>query len=99
MNDLSGLAFKKAECTGPYFYHGTFDVEQQADTFFDAGHLGKGQLWVNGHALGRPLEHRPAESALPARAVAEGPDEVVILDLDGKPGVTMEGFAKPDLGE
>ena len=64
MNDLSGLAFKKAECSGPCFYRGTFTVEKPGDTFLDTSQLGKGQLWVNGHNLGRFWKIGPQRTLL-----------------------------------
>jgi beta-galactosidase len=100
MNDLSGLPFKKAECAGPCFYRGTFDVEQPADTFLDTSHLGKGQLWVNGHALGRFWNIGPQKTLyLPGPWLKKGKNEVVVFDLDGKPGAMVEGLTKPNLGE
>jgi beta-galactosidase len=53
MNDLSALRFSKSDCSGPCFYRGSFNVTTPADTFLDTSKLGKGQAWVNGHALGR----------------------------------------------
>ena len=47
------LSFSKAACTGPCFYRGTFTVDQPADTFLDTSQLTKGQLWLNGRAMGR----------------------------------------------
>jgi len=100
MNDLSGLTFKKADCTGPCFYRGTFDVEQPADTFLDTSHLGKGQMWVNGHALGRFWNIGPQKTLyLPGPWLKQGKNELVVFDVDGKPGETVEGLTKPNLGE
>jgi len=99
MNDLSGLAFKKAECSGPCFYRGTFDVEQPADTFLDTTHLGKGQLWINGHALGRFWNIGPQKTLyLPGPWLKKGKNEVLVFDVDGTSGEILEGLTKANLG-
>jgi beta-galactosidase len=95
MNDLSGLAFKKAECSGPCFYRGTFTVEKPGDTFLDTSQLGKGQLWVNGHNLGRFWKIGPQRTLyVPGSWLKQGTNEVVVFDVEGKPGATLEGLAK-----
>jgi beta-galactosidase len=100
MSDVPGLAFKSAACTGPCFYRGTFAVEQPADTFLDTSKLGKGQMWVNGHALGRFWKIGPQKTLyVPGVWLKQGKNEVVVFDVEGKPGATVEGLAKADLGE
>jgi beta-galactosidase len=100
MNDISSLKFTSAPCAGPCFYRGTFDVEQPADTFLDTSHLGKGQLWINGHALGRFWNIGPQKTLyLPGPWLKKGENEVVVFDLNGKSGATVEGLAKEELGE
>jgi beta-galactosidase len=100
MTDPSKVAFRKAECSGPCFYRGTFVVEKPGDTFLDTSNLGKGQLWVNGHALGRFWKIGPQKTLyVPGVWLKKGANEVVVFDVDGKPAATMEGLAKAELGE
>jgi beta-galactosidase len=100
MNDLSGLAFKKAACSGPCFYRGTFTVDKPGDTFLDTSQLGKGQLWVNGHNLGRFWKIGPQRTLyVPGPWLKQGANEVIVFDVDGKPGATLEGLTKAELGE
>jgi beta-galactosidase len=100
MTDPSALAFKKAACSGPCFYRGTFNVDQPGDTFLDTSDLGKGQVWVNGHAMGRFWKIGPQKTLyVPGPWLKKGANEVIVFDLDGKPGATVEGLAMPSLGE
>jgi beta-galactosidase len=100
MTKPSTLPFKKMLCFGPCFYRGTFTVDQPGDTFLDTSQLSKGQLWVNGHALGRFWNIGPQKTLyLPGPWLKKGTNEVVVFDLDGKPGVTVEGLVMPNLGE
>jgi hypothetical protein len=38
---------------GPTLFRGAFSIGKPTDTFLDLRAYGKGQVWVNGHALGR----------------------------------------------
>jgi beta-galactosidase len=92
--------FTKAACSGPCFYRGTFEVEKVGDTFLDTSQLGKGQLWVNGHALGRFWNIGPQKTLyLPGPWLKKGANEVVVFDVEGHPGAALEGLVKADLGE
>ncbi len=94
------LPFKKGECTGPCFYRGTFNVEKPGDTFLDTSNLTKGQLWVNGHALGRFWKIGPQKTLyLPGPWVKKGANEVIVFDVDGHASSTIEGLTKPNLGD
>ena len=53
-------------------------------TFLDMRAYGKGQVWVNGHALGRYWRVGPQGGLyLPGAWLHPGRNEVVLLDLDG----------------
>jgi len=94
------MPFAKAPCTGPCFYRGTFQVAKPADTFLDTSNLAKGQLWINGHALGRFWKIGPQKTLyVPGPWLKQGANEVVVFDLDGHPTPALEGLTKPNLGE
>jgi beta-galactosidase len=94
------LPFKKADCSGPCFYRGTFTVDRLGDTFLDTSNLGKGQLWVNGHAMGRFWKIGPQKTLyVPGPWLKQGKNEVIVFDVDGHPSATLEGLTKPDLGQ
>ena len=100
MNNLAGLHFTKAACSGPCFYRGTFQVDQPGDTFLDTSQLFKGQLWVNGHALGRFWNIGPQHTLyLPGPWLKAGANDILLFDLDAAPGRTLEGLTKPNLGQ
>ena len=93
------LKFTSAACAGPCFYRGTFEVERVGDTFLDTSHLGKGQMWVNGHALGRFWNIGPQKTLyMPGPWLKKGKNEVVVFDVDGHAGATVEGLEKAELG-
>jgi beta-galactosidase len=74
-------------------------VEQPADTFLDTTHLGKGQLWINGHALGRFWNIGPQKTLyLPGPWLKKGKNEVLVFDVDGTSGEILEGLTKANLG-
>lgn len=69
---------------GPTLYRGTFSIGKPTDTFLDMRAYGKGQVWVNGHALGRYWRIGPQGGLyLPGAWLHPGSNEVVLLDLDG----------------
>jgi beta-galactosidase len=86
-------------CTGPCFYRASFTVTDPADTFLDTTALGKGEVWVNGHALGRFWSVGPQKTLyLPGPWLKRGVNDIIVFDLNGKPGETVKGLNHPDLG-
>ncbi len=75
---------QKPPAAGPALYRGTFSIGKPTDTFLDMRAYGKGQVWVNGHALGRYWRIGPQGGLyLPGAWLHPGRNEVVLLDLDG----------------
>ncbi len=102
MNDLSTLRF---ESTGidkpatPAFYRQLFDLHSVGDTFLDTRGLGKGAVWINGHALGRFWNVGPQQTLyVPAPYLKQGRNEVVVFTLGGK-SVRLRGLREPILDE
>lgn len=78
---------------GPSLYRGTFSIGKPTDTFLDMRAYGKGQVWVNGHALGRYWRIGPQGGLyLPGAWLHPGENEVVLLDLDGGPKPALTGI-------
>ena len=97
---LAGLKFKTKSTDGPAFWRGTFSLEKVGDTFLDLSGWGKGDLWVNGHCLGRYWNIGPSQTAYtPGCWLHRGENEVVILDLLGSESHTIAGLSKPVLDE
>ncbi|MDR3734086.1 MAG: beta-galactosidase [Acidobacteriaceae bacterium] len=92
-----GAAEKAA--AGPHFVFGSFDVKQAGDTFLDVSALGKGALWINGHALGRYWNEGPQKTLyVPGPWLREGKNSVVAFDIFDAPGRAMlQGRVEPIL--
>ena len=92
------MAFKDADCSGACFYRGTLTVDKVGDTFLDTSSFTKGFVWVNGHELGRVWSIGPQKTLyLPGPWLKQGPNEVIVFDLEGGPGKVVEGKAVPEL--
>jgi len=100
MNNVDSLAYKAGPCTGACFATATFRVVEPADTFVDTRSLGKGEVFINGRALGRFWQIGPQRTLyLPAPWLKRGENQIVVFDLDGKPGATVPFLAHSILDE
>ena len=82
------------------FYRGSFDLTAVGDTFLDTSEFGKGQLWLNGGALGRTWNVGPLKTLyVPGPWLTAGKNEVVVFDLQGKMGAAVRGLDQPVLDE
>ncbi len=92
------LTYSDASCTGPCFYRATFNVDKPADTFLDTSAFIKGEVWLNGHALGRVWNIGPQKTLyVPGPWLRSGKNEVVIFDLEGVPDRSLQGLEHPIL--
>jgi beta-galactosidase len=99
MTHVDKLRFAKKACEGPCFYRGSFELASTADTFLDTAAFTKGQLWLNGRALGRIWNIGPQRTLYaPAPFLNKGRNETIVFDAQGRMGGTVQGFDKPDLG-
>jgi beta-galactosidase GanA len=65
-----------------FFFHGTFDITDLADIYFDMSNYQKGIVWVNGHNLGRYWNIGPQfRLYCPAPWLKKGSNEIIIFDL------------------
>jgi beta-galactosidase len=91
-------AYSEKPCTGACFYRATFQVDKPADTFLDTSAFAKGEVWLNGHALGRVWNIGPQKTLyVPAPWLKSGENEVVVFDLDGAPNRSLQGLDHPVL--
>lgn len=82
LSDLSALSFKTGELAAPAFHRATFDLGAVGDTFLDLRGWGKGQVFVNGHNLGRHWNIGPMDTLYcPATFLKAGRNEVIVLEL------------------
>ncbi len=85
MQNTASLAYKAEPCAGACFYRAHFQVQAPADTFVDMRSMGKGEVFINGQALGRFWDIGPQGTLyLPAPWLKQGENEIVVFDLDGK---------------
>ncbi|MEH0166819.1 glycoside hydrolase family 35 protein [Paucibacter sp. JuS9] len=97
LSKVQALEQKPDSAGGPGFFKGSFTLDKPADTFLDTRGWGRGQVWVNGHLLGRYWQIGPQQSLyLPGVWLRPGANEVMVLS--DRPGVTestMQGLADP----
>ena len=92
----SGSGWTSAACTGACFYRGTFTVGEPGDTFVDTSHFGKGEVWINGHLLGRFWQIGPMGTLyLPGVWLKRGENQIVIFDVAGTGAPTLRGVRQP----
>jgi beta-galactosidase len=90
------LRFANKSCEGPCFYRGSFNLAATADTFLDTSTFTKGQLWLNGRALGRIWNVGPQQTLYaPAPFLRKGENETIVFDAKGKLGGSLRGLDKP----
>lgn len=72
------------------YFRGEFMLKKPGDTFLNTEAFGKGQVWVNGHAIGRFWSIGPQQTLyVPGCWLKKGRNEVVILDIVGPKGDAM----------
>jgi beta-galactosidase len=83
----------------PTFYRGHFSLTATGDTFLDVRSLGKGALWINGHAIGRFWKIGPQQTLfVPGPWLHKGENEIVIFDLAPLSVTpTLAGLSQPIL--
>lgn len=96
LNDLSRLTFQRATPSGPAFWHGTLAVAQVAGTFLDMRGWHKGNVWINGHHIGRFWDIGPQKSLyVPASWLHQGSNDIVVLETQPGGSHSVEGLKDP----
>lgn len=84
--------------TGAGYYRGTFNLKKVGDTFMDMETWGKGQVYVNGHAIGRFWRIGPQQTLyVPGCWLKKGTNEVVVFDVVGPQKAEIWCQKKPEL--
>lgn len=66
------------------YYRGYFNLKKAGDTFLNMENWGKGQVYVNGHAIGRFWHIGPQQTLyVPGCWLKKGRNEVIVLDVVG----------------
>lgn len=96
MDDLSRLRFFPEPCEGPCFYRTAMAVTTPADTYIDTRGVHKGEVWVNGRALGRFWSVGPQFALYtPAPWLHPGSNDVVFFDLQGTHTDALKSGTEP----
>jgi beta-galactosidase len=84
--------WSEATTPGPAFHRGTFDLSRVGDTYLDVSTLGKGLIWVNGHAVGRVWNIGPQQSDyVPGCWLHKGRNTVTVFDIAGEDKPEVSG--------
>lgn len=69
------------------YFRGEFTLKKVGDTFINTEAFGKGQVWINGHAIGRYWSIGPQQTLyVPGCWLEKGKNEVIVLDIVGPKG-------------
>ncbi len=81
----------------PGYYRGYFNLNKLGDTFLNLENWGKGQVYVNGHAIGRHWYIGPQQTLyVPGCWLKKGRNEVIVLDVIGpRAEQVIEGLREP----
>ncbi len=82
------------------YFKGEFTLKKAGDTFLNFETWGKGQVWVNGHAMGRFWSIGPQQTLyIPGCWLKKGRNEVIVLDIIGPKEPVVWGQAEPELNK
>ena len=91
---------KLAEFMKPGYHRGYFNLKKVGDTFLNFETWGKGQVWVNGHAMGRIWSIGPQQTLyVPGCWLKKGKNEIIVLDVVGPKERVVWGQAEPELNK
>ena len=80
----------------PGCYRATFNLKKTGDTFINMETWGKGQVYVNGHAIGRFWKIGPQQTLyMPGCWLKKGENEIIVADVVGPEETSVEGLEKP----
>ena len=91
---------KPTEKANRGYYRGYFNLKKVGDTFLNFETWGKGQVWVNGHAMGRIWSIGPQQTLyVPGCWLKKGKNEIIVLDIVGPKQPVVWGQDKPELNK
>ena len=85
---------------GRGYYRGYFNLKKVGDTFLNFETWGKGQVYVNGHPMGRIWSIGPQQTLyVPGCWLKKGKNEIIVLDVVGPKEAVVWGQAEPELNK
>jgi beta-galactosidase len=99
MKNKAASMIRLIEQEGIGYYRGYFNLAKTGDTFLNFEAFGKGQVYVNGHPMGRIWHIGPQQTLyVPGCWLKKGQNEVIVLDVVGPKGEPVVfGQDKPEL--
>ena len=89
-----------ADILKPGYHRGYFTLKKVGDTFLNFETWGKGQVYVNGHAMGRIWSIGPQQTLyIPGCWLKKGKNEIIVLDVVGPKERVVWGQAEPELNK
>jgi len=91
---------KLGDMLKPGYHRGYFNLSKVGDTFLNFETWGKGQVYVNGHAMGRIWSIGPQQTLyVPGCWLKKGKNEVIVLDIVGPREAVVWGQDSPELNK
>ncbi len=91
---------KLGDIMKPGYHRGYFNLKKVGDTFLNFETWGKGQVYVNGHAMGRIWSIGPQQTLyVPGCWLKKGKNEIIVLDVVGPKEAVVWGQAEPELNK
>ena len=91
---------KLSDLMKPGYHRGFFTLKKVGDTFLNFETWGKGQVYVNGHAMGRIWSIGPQQTlSIPGCWLKKGKNEIIVLDVVGPKEAVVWGQAEPELNK
>jgi beta-galactosidase len=91
---------KLGDIMKPGYHRGYFMLKKVGDTFLNFETWGKGQVYVNGHAMGRIWSIGPQQTLyVPGCWLKKGKNEIIVLDVVGPKEAVVWGQAEPELNK
>ena len=91
---------KLSDIMKPGYHRGYFTLKKVGDTFLNFETWGKGQVYVNGHAMGRIWSIGPQQTLyVPGCWLKKGKNEIIVLDIVGPKETVVWGQAEPELNK
>ena len=100
VTDIKDVIVPASGKNAPGYYRGYFTLKKVGDTFLNFETWGKGQVWVNGHAMGRIWSIGPQQTLyVPGCWLKKGKNEIIVLDVVGPKEAVVWGQAEPELNK
>ena len=84
----------------PVLKKGSFTLSQPGDSYLDLSNWGKGNVWINGHNLGRYWYVGPQQTIyVPKEWLKKGKNDIMIWELLKPEQSVLQGIDKPILDQ